>query len=369
MESDIKELIEGYADQAAEESWSEETWLKTIYETLDESSYKRKDYHPNVVIQTLYKYLASLNSCSRFQFSLTSQEKQEQKKQLKYLLGIPRNKAQKSTAWREWRHNHINASEAHKAIGNSNKTFIRDKSKPFEQSCDGSVATEHGNRFEPISVEIYKDKTGKDVYEFDSIEHPLYHFLAASPDGIDSDGIMIEIKNPLTRSIIGAPKPEYYTQTQIQMEVCGLNQCNFIECKIEEYPCLEDYIEDMSVDYKGIIIEYTNIDFKRIRHYSPFNISGEELEKWLDEIRLIAKDCQDINEVYWFLKQYSCFEVYRDKKWFEDIRPLLQNTWWEVLKYRESGNWESLAIKKRTPKVNPIDLAKPTPICLIDDEY
>ena len=368
MESDIKELIEGYSDQAHDENWSEEHWLKAIYEILDET-HKRKDYHPNVVIQSLYKYVPHLNS-GHFQFNLTRQQKIEQNKQLKHLRSIPRNKAQKSTAWKEWRHNHINASEAHKAIGSSNKTFIRDKSKPFEQINDGGVATEHGNRFEPISLEIYKNKTGKEVYEFDSIEHPLYSFLAASPDGIDSDGVMIEIKNPLTRNIIGAPKPEYYVQTQIQMEVCGLNQCNFIECKIEEYLCLEDYMDDNSIDYKGIILEYTDSDYKRIRHYSPMNISGQKLEEWLNEKRKLAVEYQDINEVYWFLKTYSCYEVFRDKIWFEEVRPILQNTWWEVLKYRANGDWNSIEVRKRAKKsIQVQDVEKPPSICLIDDNY
>ena len=34
----------------------------------------------------------------------------------------------------------------------------------------------------------------KKIYEFESIEHPVHKFIAASPDGITEDGELVEYK-------------------------------------------------------------------------------------------------------------------------------------------------------------------------------
>jgi hypothetical protein len=43
---------------------------------------------------------------------------------------------------------------------------------------------------------------------------------------------MLEIKNVVSREITGIPKPEYYVQMQLQMEVCDLEECDFLETKL-----------------------------------------------------------------------------------------------------------------------------------------
>jgi hypothetical protein len=105
-------------------------------------------------------------------------------------------------------------------------------------------------------------KTNKKIHDFESIEHPVHTFLAASPDGIDDDGIMKEIKNPRVREIIGVPKPEYWVQTQIQMACCDLNACDFIESYITEYACKEYYGEDYTEKLKeGLLNRYKQVPF------------------------------------------------------------------------------------------------------------
>ena len=78
---------------------------------------------------------------------------------------------------------------------------------------------------------MYKTK----VYDYGCLPHPKYKFLAASPDGINDDpesplfGRMLEIKNVVSRKITGIPKKEYWIQMQLQMEVCDLDECDFLE--------------------------------------------------------------------------------------------------------------------------------------------
>jgi len=57
---------------------------------------------------------------------------------------------------------------------------------------------------------------------------------------------MIEVKNVVSRVITGIPKEDYYIQMQLQMEVCDLNECDFVETKFIEYDSYNDYIEDGS---------------------------------------------------------------------------------------------------------------------------
>ena len=85
---------------------------------------------------------------------------------------------------------------------------------------------------------MYYEKTyNTTVGDFGCISHTDYEYIAASPDGINIDdtsplyGRMLEIKNTVSRVITGIPKLEYWIQMQIQMEVCDLNECDFLEMK------------------------------------------------------------------------------------------------------------------------------------------
>ena len=57
-------------------------------------------------------------------------------------------------------------------------------------------------------------------------------------------GRMLEIKNVVSREITGIQKSEYWIQMQLQMEVCELNECDFLETKFIEYLSYEEFKED-----------------------------------------------------------------------------------------------------------------------------
>jgi hypothetical protein len=98
---------------------------------------------------------------------------------------------------------------------------------------------------------MYKSK----VEDFGCIQHPTYKFLGASPDGIIIEsstgryGRMLEIKNPVSREITGIPKKEYWVQMQLQMEVCNLDDCDFLETKFVEYHDFDSYRDDSAIDF------------------------------------------------------------------------------------------------------------------------
>jgi putative phage-type endonuclease len=368
MEMEIKELIMNSKIMGEDENWDFTQWKKYITEVILEV-YSKGDFHNYIIDQIICFCLPDFNQ-NRFKFNKNRTSLIEDRRQLQYLLSIPKGKAQKSDEWLAIRHNHINASEAGQILSKSRNAMLLYKSKPFEIKNNSSVATEHGNRFEIVAQNIYSKKIGKKIYNFESIEHPVYKFIAASPDGIDEDGDLLEIKCPITRDIKGVPKKDYWIQTQLQMEVTNLNRCKFVECKFDEYQCIEFYNEDIERDYKGVILQYYDNFQKKNIIYSEFNLILDDLNKWIniEKKKIIDQNNENtyIEIIYWYLSKYSCFEVYRDKKWFNENLPIFQNFWNDVLKYRENGNLESIEIKSR--KVKSINEPLLISQCLLYDD-
>lgn len=55
-------------------------------------------------------------------------------------------------------------------------------------------------------------------------------WIGASPDGITDCGSMVEIKCPYRRQIVPGHVPHhYYPQIQVQLEVCDLSLCYFVQ--------------------------------------------------------------------------------------------------------------------------------------------
>jgi len=367
MEEDIIEFIKINKHLGTE--WTLTEWREQLLETISHV-YHKKEYHPMVIDQLLCYHIPRLNN-RRFTFKLN---RDTDKKQLQKLLNIPKNNAQNSIEWHVKRHNHINASEASEVLGTSYKGILNKKVKPFVFKQSSGVAAQLGHRYEPISILVYETMYNKKIYQFESIEHPIYTFLAASPDGIDEDGIMKEIKNPSKREIIGVPKPEYWVQTQLQLECCNLNALDFIECSIKEYDCIEYYIDDNTTQYKGCIIEYWDKNEKCNRYYSKLNENINEIDKWksnvLHNINSVTDETEPyINIVYWKLEKFSSFRVYRDREWFMSVLPKFTNFWTEVLLYRNLGIPQNMTIHKRVIKQNDKDNPENIKCLIEDDDY
>jgi putative phage-type endonuclease len=242
---------------------------------------------------------------------------------------------QRTVEWYEYRHKLITASAAYKALGSDAKVreLVRSKKEPcviHSNTCvDGPM--HWGVKYEPVSVSYYEWVNKTIVEEFGCITHDTHCFLGASPDGINVletsplYGRMLEVKNPFTREITGNPKEEYWIQCQVQMEVCDLNACDFLETKFVEYETEEAFYADGSFQSvngkcKGIILQF--FTDKVVYEYAPFQCTEEEYKEW-EKTQMNERSW--IRTIYWKLEDVSCVLILRQPKWFELMLPVFQS--------------------------------------------
>ena len=130
-----------------------------------------------------------------------------------------------------------------------------------------------GHKYEPLSILFYEYYNDVRVEEFGCVPHKSVPFLAASPDGIVTsqrqNGRMLEIKNVVSREITKTPKMEYWIQMQLQMEVCDLKDCDFVETKFVEYDSENAFKADAYRIEKGMIMVFVKNNESYVYEYSP----------------------------------------------------------------------------------------------------
>lgn len=274
---------------------------------------------------------------------------------LEALLSIPQ-PVQRTPEWYQFRNEHLTASNAWKVLGTNatRNQLIFEKCSPVIERKNGLSETpmSWGQKYEPITVELYEDYNQTTVSEFGCIPHPTYSFLAASPDGIvtgaNNYGRMIEVKNVVSRDITGIPKKDYYIQMQLQMEVCDLSECDFVETKFVEYDTEHEYFADETSE-KGILIVFVeNEGF--VYDYMPIRTPKDQVETWLNEHMEGTPERVWFKNVYWKLHTYSCVLVRRRPKWFQSVIQEMEKLWQTILEERVNGQYVLRAAKKREVK-------------------
>ena len=311
--------------------------------------------------------------------------------QLEFLRNLPQPE-QRTKEWYLFRWLMITASNAYKAFESqaTQNQLIYEKCKPLtldaevidEDDCESdtkeiqlvtmvntNTSMHWGQKYEPLSVKIYEETYCTKIEDFGCIQHQTYKFLGASPDGINVDktskryGRMLEIKNIVNREIDGIPKKEYWIQMQLQMEVCDLDECDFLETRFVEYPDYESYLEDTSDEVfedddgfefknicasknnktKGIIIYFHTKEGKPHYVYKPLDlIHPHDIEEWNDSTINYYQTNPEykymyLKTIYWKLDEFSCVLVCRNRQWFKDNIKDLQDIWTTIEKERVSG--------------------------------
>lgn len=269
---------------------------------------------------------------------------------------------QKTTEWYVYRNNLLTASNIWKAFGSECQvnSLIYEKCRGhFDRRIfNGSI--QWGNIFEPLSVKIYEIKNGTIVEDFGCIQHPNYHYIGASPDGINVDpesekfGRMLEVKNIYNREITGIPKEEYWIQMQIQMETCNLDICDFLETRFTEFDSEDDYYES-SHEYKGTILSFANDSEPDLKYlYKPLKMHDkDDIDDWIAEQCVTMSDngYMHVRTIYWFLEEYSCVTVTRNYQWFSKAQPVIENIY-NIIQLEKRTGFEHRAPKKtRKPTI------------------
>ena len=275
---------------------------------------------------------------------------------------------QQTKEWFEFRREGLSASDIWKALDTQSQknNLIYGKCKNIDMTKKQSVnihsAFHNGHKYEPLSIMHYEFDFNTIVGEFGCIKHKKYPFLRASPDGInikessDLYGRLVEVKNPISRKLTGTPKKEYWIQMQLQMEVWDLDECDFLETVYKDYDSEEDFYNDGELftrtakgNRKGIIVQFFHNE-KPHYEYSPVDISKKDFDTWYDKIMEKNSNMSWVANCYWYLEDYSCVLVPRNKKWFEEVYPDFKELWDTILKERKSGFEHRKPKRKNTKK-------------------
>jgi len=372
----------------------------------------KRSYHSEYFTDNTQNYIFPCNEDKRSIASI-----------LRHLKEVPQPE-QRTMEWHTYRHNLITASNAYKAIEteSTRNQLIFEKCKPItmevvmpdltgvpisnypsldivkfansEQELEIvtskiflavniNTPMHWGQRYEQVSTMYYEMINNVTVGEYGCIPHKNHNFLGASPDGIvetrDSDlyGRMVEIKNIVNRDITGIPLKAYWVQMQLQMEVCDLDKCDFLETRFIEYADRDAFDEDGTfnktncdnisrVSYlKGITLFFINKDNLPEYEHKPLDMDETEYtNKWFPMITKKHNELGHylVHTYYWKLKEISCVLVIRNKVWFDLNINAFNETWDTILKERKTG-YAHRAPKKRA------STDKQTPsVCLIDDD-
>lgn len=322
--------------------------------------------------------------------------------------------AQRSPQWYAERDKGMTASAIGTALGDDHY------SEPYHciliklrETFNNNENTYHGKKFEAIATLIYEYRLNVHVEEFGLCRHSVHTFLGASPDGIVSEykfnqknitnlvGRMLEIKCPTRRKINSTGDVKgticpihYWDQVQIQLACCDLDECDFWQCDIKEYPTKELFEDDTEPEEafrskttkleKGVMLQVlpTNkilpnsdpkywqlvYDDAKFIHPTEIEMTPTDCEKWIEEkskeIEKIMPNYTLDRVVYWYLNYSHCELIQRDRVWFESVLEPLEKMWNRIKFLRDNLKMKQLFLDfydfyypecnsySRDPKVN-----------------
>ena len=270
---------------------------------------------------------------------------------------------QRSEEWYSMRSRILTASSFASALDKCHFTS-RDElllSKIEPKPYESNPITEWGVKYEDIAIMFYEELYNTKVLDFGLIPHKTFNIFGASPDGICEDtgndeytGRMVEIKCPPKRKFTKTVPPHYGMQVQGQLEVCGLDECDFFQVKIEEYDNYEEYTKDnfenddiiqngrTSLNYpKGVTLSYKkNGEDKLTYLYPKLNLSNEEYQTWIQENKTTVENegHKFVEAKWWFISRYECTLVKKDHSWWIESIDKILSFYKDLLHYRNDLN-------------------------------
>ena len=370
----IKDLIDSHESKIynlTKEDLSLEDLITEISSKIIEDNELTQDTHFNISQKHFIKFHVSLK-CEELKkrFKMAFNHKKDILRKLDKLLKLELPE-QRSKEWYSLRDTMLTASSLADAVGKghfkSRDDLLIEKSSLTPPPRLSSEITEWGVKYEPVATTFYEKLNNLEVLEFGLVPHTDFKIFGASPDGICSQqspedyiGRMLEIKCPPKRKFTKEVPEHYWMQMQGQLECCDLEECDFLQVKIEEYSTKEEYLEDSndspgktSKDFpKGLVISFITKkegETKYHYEYSEFYMSIEEIDEWVYKTISGKNDYDTVSYHWWRIERYECTLVLRDRQWWNSVMPEILNFWEDVEHYRKVGN-QSLIDKKEEKK-------------------
>lgn len=272
------------------------------------------------------------------------------RKQLAELKRIPYI-AQRTEEWYNLRKQRLTASDTAQAIGKgkfgTRDQLVQKKVNEVLGVPDNFPkhlpALKWGIMFEAMAARCYAQRHQDiEIHEFGLIPHPNLDYYGASPDGITSLGVMIEIKCPYKRKITGDVPHYYELQIQGQMAVCGLRECDYIECELQEFESQEDYllmVDENALTEHGVITEF-NKNGDAVYDYSdPYLVPRAAYYNAMKKASRRVKQESDLTIVRfrpWKLRYMNVVRVHFDDERWEALVPELKSFWDDVIAKRNA---------------------------------
>jgi hypothetical protein len=224
-----------------------------------------------------------------------------------------------------------------------------------------------GIRFEPVVKQVLERRWGAKILEAGRILHPTDTHLAASPDGLiveataeEHVGRLLEIKCPIRRAVGEGIPFEYWCQMQIQMEVTGLEECDYVEVKLQS---VEKHAAELpeGVEPEGWVWLLQN----------PVNCEMAYAYTEAEREERLANGWELTEVIPWRVEALVHEVVPRDRTWFAGTAGLREAFWADVATARRGAFQQapSTARAARTTKVvvQKEGAAPPTTCLLLDD--
>lgn len=236
---------------------------------------------------------------------------------------------QRTPAWYAQGKQVLTASEFAKLLGSPRAVaqLVQSKVAPATVTQSNRLACmtcemgpfDWGIRFEPVVKQILEAKWGLRIAEAGRILHPADKHIAASPDGIilaatdpQRVGRLLEIKCPITRSVGEGVPFDYWCQMQVQMEVTGIDECEYVEVKLDS---LQGTATDLS-GAEGYVWLLQNPE-TCVMQYA---YTEAELQEGLEIVEKIP----------WRVNKMYAVTVTRDRGWFQQTAELREAFWVKV---------------------------------------
>jgi putative phage-type endonuclease len=210
-----------------------------------------------------------------------------------------------------------------------------------------------------IQMQVQLETCDLDECDFLETRFKEYENESMFYSDIRSSNILVEKIDTATDAEVSSPLENIIIETRDQMV-----PNNTIADALEQAQAqAQDQDQDQAPEsedkevVRGIILHFIKnnfIDSAPYYLYMPLDIAIEkdEINEWIKTKKNELKSTYALYKViYWYLDEYSCILVKRNRKWFSAAVPKIEEAWATIEKERISG-YEHRASKKRTRSEN-----------------